>query len=134
MHWILVVDDDEAMVGLLVDFLESKRCRVTSASDACQSLLQAEAVRPDIIITDLMMPVWGTGVDAYRNIRHNRHLKDVPVIFLTGTPPKEARALLPLHDPLVRLLHKPVDLEHLEKTILELAPLAIPGPVPPKTP
>ncbi|MBI5209765.1 MAG: response regulator [Elusimicrobia bacterium] len=136
MDWILVVDDDKNVVDLLMDFLQSKGYQATSANDARQSYIQAESLRPKLIITDVMMPAWGTGVDAYKNIRKNRYLKDVPIIFVTGLSPQEAQAMLvPVQDPRVRLMHKPVDLPALEKLVLEMLALAkLPPPPPPPSP
>ena len=102
--WVLVIDDDPAMIALLTDRLETAGCFVTSATDALQGLIQADTLKPVLIFLDLVMPSFGGGVDVLRKIRAHPKLKDVPVIILTGIPEEKARALLPKNDPLLTLL------------------------------
>ena len=116
---ILVVDDDEKMLEFLRAALEQAGYFVTTAGDAAQALIQAEGLKPRLIITDILMPTWGTGLDAYKSIRTKTKLKDVPVVFITGMSPEKAKALMP-PDPKVRLIAKPVNLILLEQAIQEL--------------
>jgi two-component system response regulator RstA len=126
---ILVVDDNTQLLEALVDRLEAQGWRVSSCADARQAVLQAEALRPALIVTDIMMPGYGTGLDAYRALRGSAELpKDLPVIFLTGLRAEEIRAAVPLEDPRVRLLHKPAAFSALLAAVRELI-----GD-PPKTP
>lgn len=118
--FILVVDDDVTLAQVIVDSLEAKGYKATWTSDAWQTVIQAEALKPLLVICDIRLPSFGTGVDAYRNFRKNRHLKEVPVIFITGLNPLEAKPLVPTDDPRVRLLFKPLDMALLEKSMTEL--------------
>lgn len=119
--FILVVDDDPKVGPLLCEYLESQGYRVTYCMDAAQALIQAESMRVGLIITDIMMPTYGTGIDVYRKIRAHPHFpKNVPIIFLTGLKPQQAQSMVPKNDPHVRLLHKPTTLANLTKTIHEL--------------
>ncbi|MEE8424243.1 MAG: response regulator [Elusimicrobiota bacterium] len=124
MKWVLVIDDDPAMVALLTDRLESAGCFVTSATDALQGLIQAETLSPVLVILDLVMPSFGGGVDVLKRIRKNPRLKNVPVIVLTGMPAEKARSLLPRNDAKLRLLHKPPDWPLVLKTIQEMLQVA----------
>ncbi len=116
---ILIVDDDVAVVNLLTDRLKDAGYKVTSANDAMQALIQAQGVKPRLVILDIQMPAWGTGVEAYNKLRATAALKDVPVIFLTGIDPKQAKGMMPA-DPKIRLLCKPIDWIMLEQAINEL--------------
>lgn len=119
--YILVVDDDPAIAALVTDHLEASGFRVTYCMDAHQALIQAESLPVGLLILDMMMPVWGTGLDAYRNIRsHPRFARDLPIVFLTGMNPVEARRCVPHGDPRVRLLHKPTTIARLLGTVQEL--------------
>ena len=121
--YILVVDDDAAVANLVCEHLERQGYRVTHCTDAVQAVLQAEGLKVGLLILDVMMPAFGSGIDAYKNIRNHPNLsKDLPVIFLTAMQPEQARRLVPLHDPKVRLLHKPIPLNKLLQTIQELLP------------
>ena len=74
-----------------------------------------------LLILDIMMPGFGSGIDAYQNIRTNPHFpKSLPIIFLTALKPNETKKLVPTNDPFVRLLHKPTSIAVLHKTINEL--------------
>ncbi len=119
--FILVVDDDPEVAPMLADSLEAQGYRVTYCMDAAQALVQLENMHVGLLIADIMMPGFGTGVDAYRKIRAKPNQKQVlPAIFLTGLTPVEAAKHVPKGDPYIRLLHKPASLAHLLKTIKEL--------------
>lgn len=119
--FILVVDDDPDVGPMLTDSLEEKGYRVTYCMDAAQALVQLESMHVGLLIADIMMPGFGTGVDAYRKIRAKPNQKEIlPAIFLTGLSPEEAAKHVPKGDPYIRLLHKPTSLANLMKTIKEL--------------
>lgn len=133
--FILVVDDDPNIATLVSEHLEKLGYKTTFCTDAAQAALQAEGLRVGLIIADIMMPGFGSGVDAYNAIRRNRNLrKDLPVIFLTGLKAESARKVVPLSDPRVRLLHKPTTLETLVATIRELTGDRLKAAPPGRTP
>ncbi len=117
--FMLVVEDDEALLQILVEKLEGAGYNVTSATDAKQAFVQAEGIRPFLIITDIQMPTWGSGVDAYNRLQKSPITKGVPVIFITGMPSNEALKIIP-RNPRVRLVLKPVDFPLLRRYIKEL--------------
>ncbi|MFH1723826.1 MAG: response regulator, partial [Elusimicrobiota bacterium] len=120
-NFILVVDDDPLIRDMLLSKLESAGYRVTCAEDAAQSVIQAEGMRLSLIISDIEMPGFGSGVDALRRLRASSYVpKNLPVIFVTGMPPAEAQKIVPKTDPYVRLCHKPVDWKLLRTCIREL--------------
>jgi CheY-like chemotaxis protein len=123
-NFILVVDDDPLIRDMLVAKLEGAGYRVTCAEDAAQSVIQAEGMRLSLIISDIEMPGFGTGVDALKKLRASSYIpKNLPVIFVTGMPPAEAQKIVPKSDPYIRLMHKPVDWKLLAKYMLDLSGL-----------
>lgn len=56
MARILVVDDDAAVRGIFVAFLERSGYQVTSAQNGQEGLAQIKAGKFDLVITDLEMP------------------------------------------------------------------------------
>ena len=116
---ILVIDDDPQIVQLLLDLLEGWGYRASAAPDAMQAVIQAEAIRPKLIISDIQMPTFGTGVEALAEMRKIPHLQEVPVVFVSGMKREEAFKLMP-DDPSVRLLSKPIQAQQLKTTIEEL--------------
>lgn len=125
---VLVIDDDPVFAEMVADHLNSLGYRASTAWDAKQALIQAEGLLPLIIVTDINMPIWGSGIDAYKKIRQHRRLKKVPVIFVTSLKPESVKDMMP-DDPGVRLLFKPLDMQLLERSIRELT-----GNLPQSTP
>ena len=56
MTHILLIDDDEQFRAMLAQMLGKDGHRVTLAGDGAEGLRLALDVRPDLIITDILMP------------------------------------------------------------------------------
>jgi two-component system response regulator CpxR len=82
MPRLLIVDDDRALCGLLKDYLEREGFVVDVAYDGDTGLaqLQNPAMRPDLLILDVMMP-GRDGLDTLRELRLKHRL---PVIMLSA--------------------------------------------------
>ncbi len=81
---ILVIDDDHNNRRLLQEVLSLHGYEVVSAEDGDAGLRKIQQERPALVITDVLM----SGVDGFqllREIRRDNSLKDMPVIFYTGT-------------------------------------------------
>ena len=59
---ILVVDDEHALADTLALILERAGYKSTAAYSASEALMEVEKQRPDLIISDVMMPVMN-GID-----------------------------------------------------------------------
>lgn len=118
--YVLVVDDDPTILGVISTRLEMAGYNVTTASDAWQEVIQAHGVKIGLVITDIQMPGAGTGVDAFKRLR--AAAPALPVIFMTGMRPEAAAAMVP-PDPKVRLLYKPLDFDKLRAAIKDLTGL-----------
>jgi two-component system KDP operon response regulator KdpE len=77
---ILLIDDDQDLLGVLKIALEQEDFKVVTAIDGSQGLRAAYDSHPDLIILDIMMP----GVDGWETCRRLRELSDVPIIMLTA--------------------------------------------------
>jgi CheY-like chemotaxis protein len=79
---IFIVEDDQLLALALSAQVEMLGYRVAgtanTAEEAVRGVLQA---RPQVVIMDLQLAGWGTGLDAARSIRRNL---EVPIIFYTG--------------------------------------------------
>lgn len=118
--FVLVVDDDPTVLTLVSTRLEIAGYRVTTATDAWQQVVQAQGMKIGLIITDIMMPGVGTGVDAVKQLRATPSVSPLlPVIFMTGLKPEDARKMIP-PDPHVRLIAKPIDFDVMRAAIKEL--------------
>jgi DNA-binding response OmpR family regulator len=80
---ILVVDDSRTQAEQLCTLLEAQGLRVVIAHDGEQAFLELERTRPDVILTDSVLP----GIDGYelcRRVKEHEALRDIPVILLTS--------------------------------------------------
>ncbi len=78
---ILVVEDDRALrEGLALNF-ELHGYQVETAADGEEGLRKAFDLHPDLIVLDIMLPVW-SGLDILTELRHHR--QDVPVLILSA--------------------------------------------------
>ena len=80
----LVADDKPGNLILLQNILEEIGFEVVTATDGRQEVDMAIKVKPDIILTDLKMPVMG-GNDAVRAIRKFKELVDTPIIAVSAS-------------------------------------------------
>jgi len=89
---VLVVEDSAEMRRFLVDSL-APDYRVKTAPDGLQGLEMALALRPDLIVTDLMMPAMG-GDALVRAVRAHPELDGTPIVVLTAMADDELRVQL----------------------------------------
>lgn len=78
---ILVIEDDRALrEGLALNF-ELHGYEVNTAADGEEGMRKAFDLQPDLIVLDIMLPVW-SGLDILAELRHRR--QDVPVLILSA--------------------------------------------------
>ena len=82
---VLVIDDDHALRVALRERLEMLELEVMEAADAASAVNLAETFTPDLVVTDVNMPGFGSGLDVVRMLRADSRLRAVPIIILTGT-------------------------------------------------
>ncbi|MEX2684884.1 MAG: response regulator [Candidatus Sigynarchaeota archaeon] len=116
---ILIVDDNEQNRYLLETMLGTAGFNVKSARNGVEALDLARKAPPDLIITDILMPVMD-GFQLCRLWKMDDQLKHVPFIFYTATytEPKDEQFALSLGAD--RFITKPQDPEVLFQMIQEL--------------
>lgn len=80
---VLVVDDEIHIVHVVTIKLRNNGYVVITAENGAQALELACREKPDIIITDLQMPVM-TGIELVEKLRQNEVTKNIPVVMLTA--------------------------------------------------
>ena len=80
---ILVVDDHRAVRNVLRFLLEDAGYRVTTAADGRQALEHVTALRPDVVLTDLQMPVM-SGTELRTHLR--ARTPALPVVLMSEDP------------------------------------------------
>ncbi|WP_367133441.1 MULTISPECIES: response regulator transcription factor [Streptomyces] len=86
---VLVVDDDPTVAEVVSGYLGRAGFAVDRAADGPAALELAAAVRPDLVLLDLMLP----GMDGLEVCRRLRAAGPVPVIMLTARGDEEDRIL-----------------------------------------
>ncbi|NOU35382.1 MAG: response regulator [Kiritimatiellaceae bacterium] len=81
MAHILVIEDDESVCRLFGQFLEGEGFTVSQASNGKEGLALLKQQKPDLVITDIMMPEMD-GLEVIRNLRHQH--AGLPVIAISG--------------------------------------------------
>ena len=79
---IMMVDDDESLLDLMEHIVKKEGFRTERASDGAEALRKAEALMPDLIVLDLMLPGMG-GYEVLRELQASGN-GGIPVIVVTG--------------------------------------------------
>ncbi|VXD23664.1 Adenylate/Guanylate Cyclase [Planktothrix serta PCC 8927] len=87
---VLVVDDNPDLRRYVSKILRQSGYNVVVACNGAEGFEIAQRYQPEVIITDLMMPLV-SGLDLIRLIRENPELKGTPMILLTAKADEETR-------------------------------------------
>jgi PAS domain S-box-containing protein len=82
-HRVLVVEDSPVQAELLRGDLATAGYDVDVASDGQEALHRVAEQRPDVIVSDVMMPEMD-GYELCRQLKAHRELAAIPMILLTG--------------------------------------------------
>src|SRR5207237_8826343 len=111
--YVLVVDDDPAIRGLVADALRIEGYTVDMAAHGREALEAMRARRPATVVLDLMMPV----MDGFSFMEacHKEQLCDgVPIVVISAVHDALERiSEVPVH----ACIAKPFDLEDLVRTV-----------------
>ena len=77
---VLIVEDDRNIAELLQMYLEKEGYAVTVAADGGQGLAKFRAIKPDLVLLDVMMPV----MDGWSVCKAIRAEAQTPIIMLTA--------------------------------------------------
>ena len=83
MKTIFLVEDDLVVIKVYAAKFLREGFGIEVAKDGLEAMKMLAAVRPDVVVLDLMMPKFN-GVDVLRFIRSNPALKTVPVTILSN--------------------------------------------------
>jgi signal transduction histidine kinase len=108
---VLVAEDEEALLDVMCEVVSGLGHEVLRAADGEDALTIARAQRPDLVITDHMMPR-RSGVELIRALTADADLAAVPVVMISAVRPRGLEAAW-------RFMSKPVPLAALEDVITE---------------
>ena len=111
--YVLVVDDDPAIRGLVADALRDEGYSVDIAAHGREALEAMRARRPATVVLDLMMPVMD-GFSFMQACHTEQLCDDVPIVVISAV----ADALLRVREvPVHACIAKPFDLDELIRTV-----------------
>jgi len=113
---ILIVDDNEDARIILKETLESNGYSVKDASNGKEALKSAKESPPDMIISDILMPVMD-GFQLCREVMADEILRDIPFVFYTATYTDETDEDLAMKFGADRFIRKPAEPEEFMKII-----------------
>jgi CheY-like chemotaxis protein len=80
---VLVVDDDAATRMICSIILNAAGFSVIEASDAREGLELARSLCPDLVVTDVNMPL-RDGFELTEALRRDEKTREIPVVFMSG--------------------------------------------------
>lgn len=80
---VLVADDEPDILEIVRYNLEAEGYEVFTASNGEEALIRARALKPDLVILDVMMPR-RTGMDVCRNLRSDPAFHNTLILMLTA--------------------------------------------------
>jgi two-component system response regulator MprA len=99
---VLVVDDDPVLVEVIEQLLVDEGFDVRHALDGHEALSQIAEGKPDVVVTDIMMPKLN-GVELARRLRERGNT--IPVILMSAVYDQ-------VDLPGVRFIPKPFDIDY----------------------
>ena len=83
MPRILVVDDEQAISQVLHDLLADEGYEVLTAGNGREALASMADGRPDLVLSDVMMPVMG-GAELCQALAADPHYGSIPVVLMSA--------------------------------------------------
>ena len=115
--YVLVVDDDPAIRGLVADALRDEGYTVDLAAHGREALEAMRARRPATVVLDLMMPIMD-GFTFIEACHHEQLCDNVPIVVISAVHDALQRIQeVPIH----ACVAKPFDLDDLLRTIARFA-------------
>ncbi len=113
---ILVVEDEPDIAGLLIYLLRREGHRVLLAQNGSLALEQLSGTIPDLVVTDVTMPVMD-GCELFERLRSDERLSSIPVFVLSALPEHVVREKCQDMD---AFLQKPFRADDLLRTVRTL--------------
>ena len=79
---ILIADDDPTIRRFLATLLADRGYEIHEAPDGEQAYRMAEAVKPDLMLLDLILP-FRDGFDVLQDLKRSRETSSIPIIVMS---------------------------------------------------
>jgi PAS domain S-box-containing protein len=124
MAKILIIDDRPLNRQFLTTLLGYQHHDLREASDGAEGLRVAREQRPDLIISDVLMPTMD-GYEFVRHLRANPDIGKIPVIFSTAHYLSRESQALAEKCGVTSIIYKPCE----PQVVLDIVASALAGPV-----
>ena len=118
---ILLIDDDRQLRSMFCSLLEMHGYEVVEADYALPALFRAVHFRPDLILTDLKMPVMN-GLELIDQFKAHAETKNIPVVVVSGSASDEDREAA-FEAGCAGYFSKPVDVSHFAEQVAAYLPV-----------
>ena len=85
MAVIVVADDEFLLADMMVSVLGDAGHTARAAPHGLAALKLIRSLRPELVITDFMMPLM-TGLELAQAMKDDPELADIPIILVSGAP------------------------------------------------
>src|SRR6185369_4654349 len=89
---VLIVDDDQRILDLLVELLVAEGYVTKAALDGATAFELALSFAPDLVVSDVVMPVMG-GLELCRKLKDDKRTSNVPVLLISGIRKADAHGM-----------------------------------------
>jgi len=93
---VLIVDDDRKILDLLVELLQLEGYEIATALDGSEAFDLAISFDPDVVVSDVVMPVLG-GLELCRRLKEDPRTAYIPVLLISGRIPSDDAGIEGLH-------------------------------------
>src|SRR5215212_5723551 len=93
---VLIVDDDQKILDLLVELLQLEGYDVATAADGAEAIDLAISFDPDVVVSDVVMPVLG-GLELCRRLKDDPRTAYTPVLLISGRIPSDDAGIEGIH-------------------------------------
>ena len=115
---VLLIDDETQWLDLIREALSDESYTVITASSGESALKKIQRKKPDLIVSDVRMPVIN-GFDLFEKVKSDPKFQKIPYVFMSSIDDFDARKTareLGADD----YLEKPFDAEGIKHAVLDL--------------
>lgn len=116
------MDDEGDFIELVKFRLANLGCEFLVAGDGVHALTQARECKPDLILLDILLPDLD-GLSVCEILRRQPATKKIPIIFMSALTRDVTKRTVSVHAD--DFFTKPLDLNRLEKRIMQLLHLGV---------
>ena len=113
---ILVVDDDHLVLECIHKLLAESGYRVILATDGGQALMRAKAERPDLVLSEILLPHMD-GFELAEKIREDPNLRNIPILFCSAVYKEGAADQLAHRCGVIERIDKPATPETILRAV-----------------